>query len=186
MSTVNRVGGDYPPGIFFTIRDTKYMMRLKERKIEIVDPHREVIASTSQKGDYHKGRSTTLGDAHYFIFESKRSERCNYVYSFNQTTHKLTCILSPLQDPHFVGDRVVEFGSGCNEEPPYGPTFGAAYGGIKAAIRIFDLTLPQGHKEVKHHVIESPAGPWKCWIDPQEKMIHATNKATSQVFPIFE
>jgi hypothetical protein len=119
---------------------------------------------------------------YYFVLSSEKYINAKHVYSYNQNQNSIKCIFSPLTNPHFIKNRLVNFGSGFTSPGPQHYNHSGT-----GVITVYDLTIQQGKKEIKKIFVKDGSnGGWDGSIENEE--IHAFDHVTGEIreYPIFD
>ena len=114
---------------------------------------------------------------YYFILSTeqrnaRRTVISKIVYSFERSQRAIKCVLGPLNDPYFIDQYLVHFGTGFNAP---GPQY-LHLPGFDSEITLYDLTRPLGQKVVKTiYLKDTPSQGFEGSIDPETKEICAFN-----------
>ncbi len=167
------------PDVIFKIGEQAYAFCVRDRRhFEVTEQAqgslvaRVSIDEVKRDGNrdyFYAHRCHVIGSLFYFVVRNNEY-RNRDVWSFDLTTGKFDCVLSPAQDPHFWNRRLVEFGSNCNESD-HCP-------GAAGVITIYDLMLPKDQKKVGICFLEGGQGNWNCEIDRHSGVIVISNPAT--------
>jgi len=167
----------------------KYSIDVEEGEISVTDRITQLVLTKYMTKKDEKQCSDYCNPSHfyngvyYFVLSSERYTKAKYVYSYDLDKQSIKYILAPLTNPHFIQNLLVEFGSGFNT--PGDQTYTHFNG--TGVIRIFDLTRPQGQREIKKHFVEGGCGGWDGSIDEESKEICAFDHVTGETktFPLF-
>lgn len=168
----------------------KYSVNVDKGIIAITDKISKLVLADFTTNKDQQQYSDVYNPSHfhngmfYFVLSSEKYVKAKYVYSFDPSIKSIKCILSPAQDPRFIESRIVNFGSGFNLPGYQSYSFNGT-----GVIAIYDLTIQQGKKEVKKHILEGgSSGGWDGDIDEETKEATAFDHVTGKKhrFPIFD
>lgn len=162
--------------------EEKYAVVVNEGTVSIVERVNQQAVATFELNPKipqqdERDPSHFNSGTYYFILSSeernpRRTIIKKIVYSFELAQRSIKCVLGPLNDPHFIDQYLVHFGTGFNAPgPQYLHT-----PGFSSEITLYDLTRPRGQKVVKTIYLENtPSQGFEGSIDYEAKAICAFN-----------
>lgn len=121
----------------------------------------------------------------YFVLSESEHKKAKYVYSFDSKDKSIHSILGPLQNPHFIRDRLIEFGSGFIQ--PGSQESSILFKTGEGIITVYDLTQRAGQKMMQKFFVKKGGGfGWDGEIDKKANQIIAFDHVlgTRIEFPI--
>lgn len=176
------------PEITFSIPGFRpdYAIYLDEKgTIQIVDSSQgSLIAKLDTYEKYFDQHWHVDSGKFYFIMRSRTYLKSKYLYKFDPQAKCIEHMLGPLKEPHFVKNRLVDFGTGCNE-PDDHPSRQKNADGV---ITIYDLNQPIGERDVKKHILTNGEGGWNCKLSKKTEtiIVWCDDGAGEREFPVFD
>lgn len=161
-----------PPAALFRVTGKEYALSIEDRMIQISENGSLVavlLCYSPEKVRFDR-LSYVYNNRFYFCLAGNRDKD---LYVFNSETECIDCLQEGLKDPHFFEDRLVEFGSGCNEKD-------LSQDAYEGEIRILDLS---SHKMMQHSLPPNQSG-WICSIDRMNKTIVVNSAFSNQSLEI--